>query len=258
MTKNKMVKAIYYTDYKNIFWILISLSIFILLFFPYLNIKLIDILFLQIILLICYSNIYTFNLKYIFKYLLYIVLYTLIVNFATNYKSFQQAVILIPILYIPYRSQLIFPFSNNSCGLKFNLYYICVNIPTYIKRIVELNANYLVMMQSLSILAHKEKLFKSFIRCISLNFNLIFLNLSHLSNLLSNQILENVLENMCCIYLGMRIKNQVSTMKLMSNTINSLYICLEILSDITYSYNVTLWTKSVKVKFDDRQFTITL
>lgn len=234
------------------------LLLFILLFFPYLNIKLIYILFLQIILLNCYSNVYTFTINYSFKHQLYIIFSTVVVNLLTNYKSFRQAVVLIPIIYIPYKSKLILPSDNNNSILKFWLHYISLNVPTYIKQIFELNTKYLVIMHNISVLAKKEKLSKSFIKCLSLNFRIIFLNFNYLSSLLSNQLLENILQNIQCMYVGVKIKNQISKVNFISNTMNSLYISLEILSDITYSYNITMWTKSVKVRFHNKLFTITL
>lgn len=253
-----MVKTIYYTDYKKIFWILTSLLLFILLLFPYFNIKLIYILVLQIILLTCYSNIYIFKFNYSFKNQLNIIFFTFIANLLTNYKSFRQSIKLTSILFLPYKSKFILPLISNSSMLKFNLYYISLNVPTYIKQIFELNINYLLIMHNLSALAKNERLFKSFIKSLSLNFRIIFLNLNWLSSLLSSQLLQHLLHHIKCIYIGIKTKNQVSKVSFISNVMNSIYICLEILSDITYSYNITLWLKSIKVKFHDKQFTITL
>ena len=253
-----MVKTIYYTDYKKKFFILISFVLIILLIFPYLSIRLIYILFIQIILLIKNKNAYTTRSNYSFKNTLSVLIYTLFITIFIDYSSVLKNIQLVSRLFILYQIKFIFLYNSSMLQLKLCLGYICIDIPKYIKHLIKINISYLVLMNSFSSLFKREIILKNFIKLLSLDDKIIFYKINKLNSLLSNQLLEKLLENITCVYVGAKIKNKISMTNFINQMLNSIYVYIEILSNVTYSYNITLWTKSINLKFYDKKFAITL
>nr|YP_009396391.1 hypothetical protein [Polysiphonia scopulorum]ARW65577.1 hypothetical protein [Polysiphonia scopulorum] len=251
-----MLKKIYYTDYRRFFFILILSKLLLLLMLPYLNIKLTSILLLQVILLFKFKYIYIVVSSYFIKRILYIIFFTLVINTFLDYSTLTKITKLIPTCCIPYSGKLIRLYINDKQKFQLSYCYICFYLPKYMKQIFETNIKYIVIITNLYLFIKKEILFKYLIKYLSIISQTKLINVNRLNSLFSNQILEKLLDSIESIYIGIKVKNKSSKFSLVKNTTNITNICMEILLDVTYSYNITLWTKAVTLRYKNRKFLV--
>nr|YP_010850417.1 hypothetical protein QQP83_pgp116 [Lophurella caespitosa]WGH13157.1 hypothetical protein [Lophurella caespitosa] len=248
----KLKIKIFYNKYLY----LITLLIFILLMvLPYIstNILIILIVFIKLIFIVLFQNLYINKLFRIFKSIFHFFLYTIIMNYFIDNNNFNQIAIS-NISFIYYLNIKLLMF-NKKFIYKLYFYYIYYQIPKYLKQIFTINAIYIILLNAISIFIRNEKLNKTLLLTyVKINrIKLNGYNISLLNIIISNQILNKIIESITNIYLSIKVKNNNTLTKESIKSINC-YINKffnQLLKDEN-NISITLWIRLIKNKFKSK------
>nr|YP_010850615.1 hypothetical protein QQP84_pgp116 [Lophurella hookeriana]WGH13356.1 hypothetical protein [Lophurella hookeriana] len=248
----KLKIKIFYKKYVYLITLLIFIFLTIL---PYVstNISIILILFIKLIFIGLFHNLYINKLFRIFQSIFRFLLYTIIMNYFINENNFNQiAISCIPFIYY---SNIKLLMSNKKIVYKLYFYYIYYKIPKYLKQIMAINAIYIILLNDISIFIRSETINKTllltYIKINRIKLNLY--NISLLNIIISNQLLNTIIESITNIYLSIKIKqNNILTKELIKNInwyINKFFN--QLLKDEN-NISMTLWIRLIKNKFKSR------
>lgn len=231
----------------------ITLSILVaLMSVPYISLKMVYLftLYITIILLIRFKSIYLMKIGKTLKKILFIILYCIIINYFIKYDLIIYTVTLISSIKWVYYLKLILLTNYQSIQLKFFIKYICLNLPYYTKRIIELNTLYTLLIYNLSLFIKDEVIFKNLVRLFSeiSKQPTIISNNSLFNILISKHLLEKISENITSFYIGIKIKKNISLKKLIMNLSTYYKFFLVMFLDTTYILNISMWNKNVQEK----------
>nr|YP_009392041.1 hypothetical protein [Periphykon beckeri]ARW60389.1 hypothetical protein [Periphykon beckeri] len=240
--------------YKQYVYLLILNSLVILLFLPYLSIKVLVFItiFIQVIMMLVFRNLYIIKLIKIFKKIIYFSLLIIMFDYCIKDKyNEHQSISNISIIYY-LRIKILSCTKIYAC--KISIYLLCYTIYKYLKQIIILNGIYILTFYTILIFIKSETIQKAIlITYITINklqvrlYNTIILNIT-----VSNQILEKTVEYTNNIWVGTQIKNSICTktfITYISYYINKLYNQL-----VHYEshLNITLLTRYTQNKFNTK------
>nr|YP_010850813.1 hypothetical protein QQP85_pgp116 [Lophurella mutabilis]WGH13553.1 hypothetical protein [Lophurella mutabilis] len=248
----KLKIKIFYTKYVYLITLLIFIFLMIL---PYIstNILIILIVFIKLVFIGLFQNLYINKLfrvkKSIFRFFLYII----IMNYFINENNCNR----IAISYIPFIYHLNIKSLMFNKKIIYRLYFYCIyyQIPKYLKQIITINTIYLILLNDISIFIRNETINKTllltYIKIKRIKLNVY--NISLLNIIISSQMLDKIIESITNVYLSIKFKqHNISKKELIRNInwyINKFFN--QLLKDEN-NISITLWIKLIKNKFKSK------
>lgn len=245
-------QSLYNCNTKNYSSFKLLIILVFLTFLPYLKITKILVLITSMFLMKKNKPFYLHKSNSLIIQSLLIVLYIIFLNQFFQYNMTELYLSNETILYLPYRIQTNFFNENKAQTLKILLLHIYFILPRYVKIILQLNVNYIVLIYNLSIFIKKEVLFKSFLVLLyKIDSCITFLICNSIISItLSNQILDNLLNNTNFLYIGIKIKRNKCKQQLTQEIKYIINCSSEIILKLIRNYSNTLWSKSIETNIN--------
>nr|YP_010619844.1 hypothetical protein orf261 [Symphyocladia marchantioides]WAX03857.1 hypothetical protein orf261 [Symphyocladia marchantioides] len=227
------------------------ITVLLLIYLPYVcTITLIALVFfIQITLVIVLNNLYSIKLLNSYKQILLFSLSTMFFNYFVNYNNIHT--ISVYILFFPKITLLLF---NRKLIYKLSIYYIVYQIPEYIKRIIILNILYFIIYYNISIFIKSETINKflyigyRFMDKLKVNlYNIVIVNI-----LISNQVLEKIIERVNSICLAIQIRSTYNKKEIIKYIFFYNHKLFNQMLKDQNNLNITLWNRSIDNKFKNK------
>nr|YP_009395777.1 hypothetical protein [Herposiphonia versicolor]ARW64757.1 hypothetical protein [Herposiphonia versicolor] len=230
-----------------LFYILINIYLIIC---PYLSLQKLQILFviLEVIVIILFKSFYIQNNLKIINQTLILYCYTILFSYFLDDKYYHSCSFKFSQLSLIYYFSIVKILYKNKVTIYINLYYICYKIIAQINKIITLNIIYILCVYKNSILIKIETsnilIFTTYMKIRRLNTKSYYVN--KINILLNTHILEKIIENFNNIYLGIKIKNNISIYILIKYILIHINKYLYYLLNYKNKLNIVLYTRHIK------------